>query len=207
MTALAKTTPKIAIASVAASLANNQQLTDWIASQASSCQLSYMLAHADDGIIWGRFDPEGRLKTADQVFGAQPSQGAANLPLLRLLTLQQCRIFGPKGEVFLWKSGHEWRSRYISTDWEQSYLSNEDCIEEKQLLWGTKGIQKDGFTLLSDGSQGLKHAIPTTEGITFEPGSDELSAPARLAVRHYITYSECDGSARVFLSRLVDFIS
>lgn len=181
------------------SVSFEEELIQWLELQATRHELTYLLAHADDGIIWGRFEA-GKLKTADQA-----SFRNANLPLLRLETLQQCRLFSPEGEIFLWPSGSEWRSRHISSNWEAS-LPKDDYFDEAQLLWGTHGKQQKGFTLLRDGSQGLKHAIPITEGIVFESSeSEKLATHVRLTVRHYITYSE-DGVARTFLSRLIDFI-
>lgn len=184
------------------SFETDKALTQWLESQAQKHHLSYLLAHAIDGVIWGRFD-NGKLETAEVPFSE------AKLPALRHTTLQQCWIFGEAGELFLWHSGqNEWRSRHISSEWEQPYINSHDCIEETQLLWGTHAVQQDGFTLLRDGSQGLKHAIPTTADITFDsPESDKITSYPRLKVRHYITYDPDDGLARIFLSRLVDFVS
>jgi CRISPR-associated protein (TIGR03984 family) len=178
-------------------------LIRWIEAKAQGNQLLYLLAHADDGIIWGRFD-NGQLWTADQVGFTQ-----VNLPPLRLHTLQQCRIFGQQCEVFLWRYDTVWRSRYLSQTWEQPYIQGKNYIAEKQLLWGTPSEQKDGFTLLRDGSQGLKHAVPLTQGIKFDPmkNRDKLVNPVRLLVHHYIEYHPEDGTARIFLSRLVNLLS
>lgn len=76
-----------------------------------------------------------------------------------------------------------------------------ECLtDEKQILWGTQPEgEKNGFTLVSDGSQCLKHAVPLI-GITFK-GKDYR--PLRLKVRHYIDYDN-EGVARIYLSRLVD---
>lgn len=57
----------------------------------------------------------------------------------------------------LWKSGTNWKARLI----QDQHLSKDNYICEKQILWGTqKEEEKKGFTLVSDGSQGLKHAVP-----------------------------------------------
>ena len=92
-------------------------LKKWLA----GFQLTYLLAHADDGVIWGRFD-DGKLTIANQVFTKH------DFPKLRLLTLQQCRIFGYQGEVLLWKYGENWQWRFIDD-------SGKDKIEERQILW------------------------------------------------------------------------
>lgn len=169
-------------------LADDQALLDWLQTQAQTHQLKYLLAHAEDGVIWGKFE-QGQLITADRVF--------SQLPALRLLTLQQCRIFGAKGEVLLWRTDRGWRSRFCSDPEDP-----ERIIEEKQLLWGTQGEEKDGFTLLADGRQGLRHAVPLTQ-IVFDKKTEQH--PVRLKVHHYVDYDE-DGVAYISASRLVDLV-
>jgi CRISPR-associated protein (TIGR03984 family) len=163
----------------------------WLHKNAKNNGLKHLLAHAEDGVIWGEFRGDDyKLVTSgdDDVF--------PQLAKLRLCTLQQCRIFGENAEIMLWKVGKNWKARSI----EDGHLSKDDYIPEAQILWGTqKEQEKSGFTLVSDGSQGLKHAVPRT-GITFK-GKD--SRPLRLQVRHYIEYDE-SGVARIYLSRLVN---
>ena len=162
----------------------------WLEKHAKNYDLKYLLAHAEDGVIWGEFSlRNSQIITSGNLF----SQFAK----LRSQTLQQCRIFGKNAEVMLWKVGHNWKARSI----EDGHLSKDDYICEKQILWGTQAKEehKKGFTLVSDGSQGLRHAVPLT-GITFK-GKDYR--PLRLQVRHYIDYDE-SGVARIYLSRLVN---
>ena len=179
-------------------------LYDWLqakAKQYQQDQLQYLLAHAEDGVIWGIFDKDGNLSTAnpskDLFLNSEELFPKYKLPILRSPTLQQCRIFGENSEVMLWKVGQNWKARSI----EDGHLSKDDYICEEQILWGTQPEEqpKNGFTLVSDGSQGLKHAVPLT-GINFK-GKD--SRPLRLKVRHYIDYDE-SGVARIYLSRLVN---
>lgn len=180
---------------------DNCALYNWLQTKAKQYQLQYLLAHAEDGVIWGKFDKHGNLTTANPPKDFLPRLEELfpnyNLPILRSHTLQQCRIFGEKAEVMLWKVGQNWKARSI----EDGYLSKDDYICEKQILWGTQPEEehKKGFTLVSDGSQGLKHAVPLT-GITFK-GKD--SRPLRLQIRHYIDYDE-SGVARIYLSRMVN---
>ncbi|NES17618.1 MAG: TIGR03984 family CRISPR-associated protein [Symploca sp. SIO3E6] len=164
------------------------KLKPWLEAQAEKYKLRYLLAHAEDGVVWGRFD-DGKLTTPDEY--------DIHLPKLRLLTLQQCRLFGKNAEVMLWKVGQNWRARAIK----DQALSKEDYLCENQILWGTKPKTelKNGFTLVSDGSQGLRHAVPLTN-IPFQ-GQDYR--PLRLKVRHYLDYDE-SGVARINLSRLVN---
>lgn len=181
------------------SIESDGVLYEWLDAQANEHQLIYLLAHADDGVIWGRFENE-KLKTADSIGFKK-----GNLPSLRLNTLQECRIFGLEGEIFLWCVDGIWKARHISKDWEKSYLDSKDYVTENQLLWGTTfDAQKDGFTFLKDGSQGLRHAVPFTKGIELDSDGKNLKNPVRLVVHHYIDYDPDDGTARIFLSRLVD---
>lgn len=175
-------------------------LKQWLEAKAQEFNLKYLLAHADDGVIWGKFE-NSQLITSDDVF--------PQFAKLRTCTLQQCRIFGKNtdengggnAEVMLWKVDKTWKARLINDE----HLSKEDYICEKQILWGTQPEEEHhkGFTLVSDGSQGLKHAVPLT-GINFS--QDRKKRPIRLQVRHYIDYDE-SGIARIYLSRLVDLKS
>ena len=61
------------------------------------------------------------------------------------------------------------------------------------------------FTLLRDGFQGLKHAVPLTKGIQID-NNEKLASTIRLVVHHYIDYND-DGLARINLSRLVKLIT
>lgn len=163
---------------------DDSTLTSWIEENASNYQLKYLLAHADDGIIWGKFE-EGKLITAHESF--------PQFPELKLLTLQQCRIFGELGEILIWKTDEGLKARLVQN------TSEYESFPEDQILWGGRKTEKNGFTLLTDGSQGLEHAVPL-KGIKF---SKDKERPVRLVVRHYYKY-DCAGVARIFLSRLVD---
>lgn len=177
--------------------ATSDDLKQWLFKQGDTHKSLYLLAHAEDGVMWGRFD-QGRLITAEQAF---PN---LDLPKLRLTTLQRCWIFGETGEVLLWRSHNIWKYRFVG---------NPDCdyISEAQMLWGThKARKKDGteieesqgFTLVEDGSEGLRHAVPLVN-IPFSCDRSNLVRPLRLKVHHYVDYDE-NGVARIYLSRLVN---
>lgn len=163
-----------------------EDLKGWLENKAQEFKLNYFLAHADDGVIWGRFD-NGTLTIANEVFTE------SDFPTLRSCTLQQCRIFGQEGEVLLWKYGENWKSRFIGNP-------EEDKISEYQILWGTHGEKRGNFTLLRDGSQGLKHAVPLPI-VTVD--DRPLDKRVRLLVHHYIDYNQ-EGVAYINLSRLVN---
>jgi CRISPR-associated protein (TIGR03984 family) len=168
----------------------NFNLEEWFKEQASEHKFKFLLAHAEDGVIWGKFQ-DGNLITADSVF----SQFAK----LRPSTLQQCRIFGEHSEVMLWQTNEGFKARLL----EDKHMQEEEYIPEYQILWGTHGEKQEpeGFTLLWDGKQGLKHAVPFTD-IELE-NDGKLKNPVRLQVNHYIDYDDA-GVARIYLSRLVN---
>lgn len=174
---------------------DNQDLRDWLEGQAKQHNLRYLLAHAEDGVIWGRFDDDVLKTSGDVLFDKCTKFHPAKL---RSLTLQQCRIFGNNCEVMLWKVDKNWKARSIEDTQDCSYLP-----DEHQILWGTKPEQeKDGFTLVADGQEGLKHAVPLIN-IPFDQ-SKNLYRPLRLTVRHYLDEAPETGVVRVYLSRLVD---
>jgi CRISPR-associated protein (TIGR03984 family) len=174
----------------ATTISHIQDLQDWLSEKAQVHKLKFLLAHADDGVIWGHFNEVG-LTTADQFF--------PHLPQLRLSTLQQCRIFGQSGEVLLWRSDDKWKYRFIGAP-------SPNYFDELQMLWGThaEGVA-GGFTLVADGSEGLRHAVPLTN-IPFSQDRTNRVRSLRLLVRHYIDY-DCNGIAHIHLSRLVDVMA
>lgn len=167
----------------------NFDLEKWFKEQASKYQLKYLLAHAEDGVIWGKFQ-DGNLITADSIF--------PQFAKLRPSTLQQCRIFGESSEVMLWQIDDGFKARLV----EDGHIDKKEYICEYQILWGTHGQKQDtdGFTLLWDGKQGLKHVVPFTD-IELEKDG-KLKNPVCLQVNHYIHYDDA-GVARIYLSRLV----
>lgn len=144
--------------------------------------LRWLLAHADDGVIWGEFRADG-LHLSGNAF---PNVS----PPLRATTLQQARLFGPQAEILLWKDDSAWRGRLIRDDADEV----EDALDETHLLWGTDVEDwQDGFALLREGAQGLRHAPPLP---------DDVQLPVRLQVRHYVAY-DSDGQAYIACSRLI----
>lgn len=160
----------------------------WFVAQAQQRNLRYFLAYANDGVLWGRIDGNG-LHTSHGIAPASPP--------LRLSTLQQARLFGPVGELFVWRSDDGWCARFVTDVNENA----DDVIDEDQILWGdTVKKTQDSFTLVREGSQGMCHAVPIS--VT---GEQLKHHKLRLRVRHYITENE-DGEASITLSRLVQLL-
>jgi CRISPR-associated protein (TIGR03984 family) len=146
---------------------------------------AFALAHADDGVIWGRFD-QGQWAWSSGIAPASPK--------LHAITLQQLRLFGANGELFLWRSGAGFVGRTIEDNVGESI----DWFDEEHLLWGkADGQTTIAFQLMREGAQGLLHAPPT-----------EIAAKGKLITRNYIDYDadgdyDADSCAYVKASRLV----
>lgn len=196
-------------------------LADWIKTQAALLpaaedQKVWLLAHADDGINWGRVSLDaagGALLTSrdalNQFLAGAPADKRQRdeaeiardaCPPLRVQSLQQLRLFNVHTELLLWRAGDgAFRSRTIRSETQDIAATWVDCYDERQLLWGTHGVHlRNGFTLLRDGAQGLRHAVPRKLEMD---DNGKLTAPPCLLVRHYLAKDE--PFARVAASRLV----
>lgn len=164
-------------------------LQAWLVTQATQYNLQYLLAHADDGVNWGIID-SGQLTVSHACY---PEYA----PELRLATLQQLRLFGDGGELYLWRVDDQWHGRFLDGTRDQEV----DTFSTTYLLWGTSEDtrQKSAdvrFILLADGEEGLRHAPPRLEG--FDANKHYLA----LKVLHYVAY-DGDGQAHIAASRLV----
>lgn len=156
-------------------------ICEWLRDQFKQGRYRFLLAHSSEGVIWGRADEEGLLITLT----------CADVAQLDNVTLQQARCFNDEGELFLWRDGDgNWHARIIT-----DCNANDNPIwtlamDEAHMLWGDRSNkQVNGFTQLTDGSQGLVHWVPLN--VTFAPEKkdkqENLSKrPLRLMLRHYI---------------------
>lgn len=160
-----------------------KKVEKWLEEQIETLKNCWLLAHADDGVIWGKV-MDGKLVTA-------PAS-----PALRGETLQNARLFNQTSEIYLWRDGDGvFQTRSIQdAETPQKELS---YFDEDQILWGNSvEATENGFTLLSDGAQGLKHYVP------LEVTADGENRPLRLKVRHYLEEDDT-GFVRIGFSRLV----
>ena len=163
-------------------------LPGWMLQQGRAHKLDWLLAHADDGVIWGRIDAAG-LHTSSE---SSPDVS----PLLRAVTLQQGRLFGEGGELLLWQSGDGWKARLLADG-----VLGDDYFDEDQIVWGDSAEPApDGFTRLREGVQGNVHVVP----LRVDSSAAERRR-IRLCVRHYLDYNE-DGEARIAASRLLALV-
>lgn len=164
----------------------------WLLAAAKQYDPRYLLAHADDGVIWGRVEGN-RLVLSGEVFKAVS-------PPLRAVTLQQARLFGPRAELLLWRDEEGWRARLV----EDGNGRPARYYDEAQVLWGNNRQPESSteFTLVADGEMGHRHAVPlAVTGAQFSR-SEHPYRPLRLTVRHYLTQDDESGLLTVRLSRL-----
>jgi len=181
------------------------ELKTWLEGKANAHNLNWLLAHLDDGVVWGNRQG-GRLVLASEILKKMEQQDNIQVkaayeatPELRLETLQQARLFGKKAELLLWRDGdNQFHARLIK-DSDTTNATWLDCFDEPQLLWGTHGIPADDkFTLIWDGSQGMHQIVPIKLALDVDSKIVENKFP-KLRVRHYLSH---EGEARVVASRL-----
>lgn len=185
------------------SLADDAGVRDWLTAQASAHRLRWLLAHLDDGVLWGRWDTAAGLVTGHDA-AAGDAEALACCPALRLATLQQARLFAPHAELLLWRADDgAWCARLLRDRADGAAVAADadawdDAFDEPQLLWGdTASPLADDFTLLAQGRRGLRHVVPYIVTQNHKTGKID---PQTLLVRHYLTRG---GPAQVAISRLV----
>ncbi len=166
----------------------------WLEGQAATHGLVWLLAHADDGVIWGRFE-NGQLLTAREAT-SDPRSG----PIWREITLQQARLFSEHAELLLWREdGDTRRARLIRGAKEEEEPNWIEAYDEKQLLWGLTGQNLTGtFTRLEHAGIGCAHVPP----IKVELKDGKPVRPPCLITRNFLN---AKGPARVEASRLAGF--
>ena len=166
----------------------------WLA-QKMTDEMPLLLAHADDGVIWGRRRSDGSLKLSSEVFSDKKIYPSIAVPLCAK-TLQQARIFGPAGEILIWRSENGFAARRIV---DGAAPLSDTLPDEEHILWGEPDFRENGngFCLFVEGQQGLQHALPV------EQNPLKAEQRVKLCVRHYVDYDN-EGQAFVFMSRLVN---
>lgn len=161
-----------------------QDVRAWLENNAPE-SAETLLAFALDGLIWGKLK-DGQLTVAANV-------ETEFSPELDIGTLQEARLFGPTAELHLWRIETGWQARMI-TD-----AAGAACeyLDEAQILWGDQAqpVAESDFSLMSDGVQGLHHAVPLSLTGEFD------QRPLRLKMRHYLDPNK--PWARIAHSRLV----
>jgi CRISPR-associated protein (TIGR03984 family) len=152
--------------------------------QVATGKYGYLLAHADDGVIWGYVDNKD-LKLSSKEF---PDIS----PKLRPETLWELRLFGEAAEWHLWRTEKGWLACTV-VDGEGG---KENSFDEQYILWGTdpEGTSQNGFHPVREADLGIVHTPPIkmNERHTLT-----------LSVRHYIDHDDA-GAAYIKISRLMN---
>lgn len=172
--------------------ADDKELT-WLRAQAQKHGLTMLLAHADNGLIWGLVQ-DGQVKLSSQAFPQR-------LPALKSTTLRQLWLFGEKAELFIWRVDDRWQGRLIVDQPDKAGWH----FDETQIQVGDHAEEGNGgFTLVAEGQEGLYHAVPIPLAqIPFTPDRRDKHHPLRLTIRHYLDRVEADGTLVIAHSRLV----
>ncbi len=168
--------------------------TDWLVKQADGADWQ-LLAFADDGLIWGKIEKGIIFLSGEQFPDISPAW--------RTETLQEARLFNTDAQIHLWRTDDGWQANRI-TDGTGKTVAYYD---ESQILWGNvHQNEKEGFTLVSDGSLGFRHAVPISvdKSKFSRENAKNKRRPLRLKVRHYLTQDDDTGVMIVALSRLVE---
>lgn len=191
---------------VLSGFATKEALVDHLSEQAESLGLEWLLLHADDGVCWGRYEKDEMQLRLSIDAEVDAGNGIYSAPL-NPKTLQEARLFGEKGEYYLWREAPGlWRARTIREADDQQ-ITWDTSFDEPYWLWGRYAeVLDDTFTLLHEGRQGLRHVAPIAiknQLVNEEEGS--LNG-VKLIVRHYLPLFDSNNDnadAYIEASRLV----
>lgn len=175
-----------------------EQFLNWIAQGVELPRvddgLTWLLAHCRDGVTWGRrVDSRWRLSS-----GPFPDL----CPALSRDNLLEMRLFGPGGEILIWRDEEGFLGRRLVDAAEQDGKSPARPDYEVRILLGDRLMDgpKDGFTRVATAT-GIQQAVP------LECTERDFAGgrwPLRLRVRHYFEQNAETGAVRVAATRLVD---
>jgi len=164
-------------------------LLAWVCDGAAPVDVAgrWLLAHCDDGVVWGIRGDDDRWTLSGQVF---PSES----PTLTKKSVQQLRVFGEDGELLVWRHDMGVRARWLADAIEEApgWMAPDD--EERLLLGEHPERSTRGFTLLRDAT-GARQVVPL--------GAIAKGERPTLRVRHYFERDAESGAVRVAASRLV----
>jgi len=162
---------------------------------ASELDLRWLLAHCDDGVVWGRHDATAWRLSSEPFPDISPRM-APN-------SVQQLRLFGPACELLFWRVDGGFCGRMLTHGPDSAEGSLHPEVQE-YLLVGDRVVQpaREGFTVVGDG-RGSRHAVPLSCPESEFPAQPRRH-PLRLKVWHYFTADSESGLVRVVASRLAD---
>jgi len=173
-------------------LPTDENVREWLVKQMQDNKLTFLLAFADDGVIWGRMD-DGALVIAHET---SQKEDKKNYTELRGKTLQLAHVFGKDMEIRLFRDEMgNWKFAEIKDDGK--------FITESQILWGDKLDDKDqpvneNFTRLKAERKGIPPQILPIERKEYTDSGKYV----RLEVHHMVDFDKNTGEAYIKLSRL-----
>jgi len=180
------------------SFAGADAVREWLEQQAADLDVRWLLAHAEEGVQWGRV-----VRSEEGVQLELSPEGVREL--LAPAKLWDVRLFGPTAEVFLWRTeAGGFAARWIE-DADEANVTWKDAIDEPYLLLGKSGRHigvPPEWTQLTEGHDGAlyQHVIPGRARLDGDGSTGALASPVALRVRHYVTPN---GTATIVASRLV----
>lgn len=151
----------------------------------------WLLCHCEDGVTWGRREGDEWHLGSSCFPDLCPAPSEANV--------LEMRLFSPAAEVLIWRTesglcGRVLRDAELG---DAGAPPDRPDDEERVLLAGRVGEERQGFTRVGDGS-GAEQALPLRV-----PEGPSSSWP-RIRVRHYFSRDDRTGSVRVVATRLVE---
>jgi CRISPR-associated protein (TIGR03984 family) len=164
----------------------------WFAAQPTVGEPAWLLAYAEDGVIWGKLTAGNLIlqKTGNFTLSAQ--------------TLLEARLFGAKAEIHVWRRNDRFNACRVT-----DVKKENGAFDEWQRLWGTEiDTAKEnnpgvGFTRLVEGRHGLRHTVPLEVPNERFARNSLRYHPVFLCTRHYFGVDQATGATSVAMSRLV----
>lgn len=151
----------------------------------------WLLCHCEDGVTWGRREGDEWHLGSSCFPDLSPAPSDFNV--------LEMRVFSPVAEVLIWRTENGFSGRVLrdAEPGDASAAPDRPDDEERVLLAGRVGEERQGFTRVGDGS-GAEQALPLRVAESPSP-----SWP-KLRVRHYFARDDRTGSVRVVATRLVE---
>ncbi len=144
-----------------------EALVSWLEEQARALRTPWLLAHADDGVIWGRCDAGGLITSRTALEEGGETDPCS--PPLRAVTLQEARLFGPTAELLLWRGEQGgWQARVI-----RDGAGGDPAVQGDAAVVEEVAVPRDGAI----GDTGVPgRAAPTTAFAAAVPGEAGVAA-------------------------------
>lgn len=169
----------------------NNDLVEWLIQHGNEVgEQCWLLAYADDGVIWGKIDDHKMITAADVFNPEYPG----TFPVLNLEKLQKASLFNEHAEIRLFRRNDLWSALRI----EENPAADEcDSFVRSYILWGNRvKARKDGWTWVEDGQLGVHQALP------LEMPEKISHRIMRINIRYYFDYEKDHGQARIAAKRL-----